>query len=188
MATEAQACELEAVRMMYPEDLEEIGPTEYRFNLPVPSVEDGYLRLHIVYPSDYPASPLKLLACEPHGLGDNLAARIIHHLEATHATLVGEPYVLMFTSLLEDIVGDTALTTVDPMTTLDVVPEKPEESLDIGLIPGPPLTPESFASWWPNFSRKNNLVVDWVVSDDERPTGREIWLEKHKNNDYRDGD
>ncbi|TNJ28146.1 RWD domain-containing protein [Giardia muris] len=185
---EAQAYELEAIRMMYPEDLEELGPTEYRFNLPIPSVNNAYLRLHIAYPTDYPASPLKLMACEPHGLGENLATRIIHHLEVTHSTLVGEPYVLMLTSLLEDIIGDTTLTTTDPSIVLEAIPEKSEENLEIGLIPGPPLTPESFANWWPSFSRENNLVADWRVSDDGRPSGREIWLEKLKNDDYRDGD
>lgn len=174
-----QEMEKEAIRAIYPEEFIDIAPNEYIFQLPVPGIDGASIKLHIQYPPEYPDVPVNIRSCEALKLHQPISSKIILAINTRHTELVGEPYIVALSTLIEDAMGiqadDVELDSLSP-----AVSNLPDEGeFNPGLLPGPPLTVENFNEWWTTFCMENNIVLE-EDGHCTRPTGRQIWEEMEK--------
>lgn len=181
-----QEMEKEAIKAIYPEEFVDIAPNEYIFQLPVPGFDDAFIRFHIQYPPEYPDVPVNICSCEAINLHLHTSNKVIQTINTRHTELVGEPYIVALSTLVEDALGIQADDNDDmehdlASPTASSLPEK-EEEFNPGLLPGPPLTAENFKEWWATFCAENNISLEDNDEQCMRPTGRQIWEEMSRNN------
>lgn len=176
-----QETEKTAIHAIYPEEFVDVAPNEYIFQLPVPGFDDAFVKLHIQYPPEYPDVPVNICSCETINLLQHTSNKLIQTINTRHTELVGEPYVLALTTLIEDALGiqdnnnDNDVELNNASVTMSTISY--EEEFNPGLLPGPPLTVENFKEWWTTFCAKHNISLTDTDEQCNRPTGRQIWEE-----------
>lgn len=174
-----------AIMAIFASGFEDLSANEFKFRVPINAFDNAFLVFHVRFSRDYPASDLDVLDLTSEGLDEELQNSIVRYIYANKDPLIGAPFLFALTGLIEEaIAGSTA---IPPQEYCDAPEKQPmqhvEEKINYGLLPGEPVTKDSFGSWWDAFRKQHGVVLE---TDPEyqtehnllRPSGKEIWMAK----------